>query len=89
MKKWIKYLVIILVIIEGYLTYAWINDGIVEKRDTQEYCKNKCIFSQTSYFWEFSEEGPSKGFTTQEECINYCYRFQMGFIAALSNIFSK
>lgn len=72
-------IVALLVAVEGYLAFSYILDGAREKRETEEFCKQKCNYSSTSYFWEYSAEGASRGFTTKQECLNFCYKSRMGF----------
>lgn len=73
------FIVVALVLIESYLiiTSAW--DSIKEEKEIQSFCEAKCGYSQNSYFWEFSGENITRGFTTKNECLNYCQRRTQGF----------
>ncbi len=93
-------IVLALVAIEGYLIVSSVLGKVNQDKDVQTYCAVKCGFNQNTSYWEFSGENGTKGFTTEEECFNYCSKFRMGFIGmlqkynsdfigALSNIFQK
>ena len=80
MKKIITFFVVIaLVLIEGYLITTSALDSIKEKREIQSFCEAKCTYSENSYFWEFSGESATRGFTTKSECLSYCERKTQGF----------
>ncbi|MBU4204690.1 hypothetical protein KKE19_04265 [Patescibacteria group bacterium] len=81
MKKLIKYLLIItLVLVEGFLLISFVGGNIKEKKETEIFCDQKCAYSQNSYFWEFKGENIARGFTTKDECVNYCIKFKQGFV---------
>ena len=52
---------------------------ITEKKEIETSCQLKCAYNSNSYFWEFSGESAIRGFTTKEECFNYCYKKEQGF----------
>ncbi|MCX6722647.1 MAG: hypothetical protein NT094_01090 [Candidatus Staskawiczbacteria bacterium] len=76
-------LVIILILIEGYLITSYILDEANTNNELQNYCGAKCSYSPSSLMWEFSGETFTKGFTTKEECFNYCSKVKQGFAASL------
>lgn len=97
-KKIIVFFVVAaLVLIEGYLIVTSVSDSIKEEKEIQSFCEAKCAYSENSYFWEFSGESATRGFTTKNECLNYCQRKTQGFAyylgkygtAFLSGIFKK
>jgi hypothetical protein len=101
-KKGILILIFVLalVVIEGYLITTSVLDKISQDKSVQSFCVQKCNFNQTSSFWEFSGENAIKGFTTKDECFNYCSKVKMGFayilkdyasafLGAISSIFKK
>lgn len=77
------FLVIVLILIEGYLVSSSILEHYSEKKDVQTFCQIKCSYNQGSYLWEFVGETVSKGFTTKDECFNYCEKVRRGFIYAI------
>ncbi len=80
MKKLIKYfLVLVLVVSEIYLIASLLGENITEKKEIETSCQLKCAYNSNSYFWEFSGESAIRGFTTKEECFNYCYKKEQGF----------
>ncbi|MBU3934648.1 hypothetical protein KKC00_01655 [Patescibacteria group bacterium] len=81
MKKAVKYfLVITLILVEGYLLTTFIGGNIKEKKEIETFCDQKCTYSPNSYFWEFTGENVSRGFTTKNECVNYCIKVKQGFV---------
>ena len=76
-------LVTALILIEGYLITSSIIDKEKEKKETQEFCQRKCDYNKDSFAWEFSGETVTKGFTTKEECFNYCGKVRLGFVASI------
>ena len=89
MKINIKLLAILLafalVLIEVYLITSSILDKVNENNAVQSYCGIKCEYNPASFLWEFSGENFTKGFTTREECFNYCSKVKQGFTASLLN----
>jgi len=80
-KKIIKYcLVIGSICLAGYLVLDLISNYIARKQDEKIFCAEKCNHSPYSYFWEFSGEYSTKGFTTKEECLSYCSKSREGFV---------
>lgn len=85
-NKKIKYsLIVLLVLGEGYLVASSVLDKIKEEKDIELFCSQKCNYSSSSYFWEFSGEGATRGFTTKNECLNYCEKARQGFAFAIFN----
>jgi len=79
-KKILIFLLVLgLIFAEGYLVVSIIMSEINTEKDVQVFCQQKCNYSQDSLFWEFSGEYSAKGFTTKEECFNYCSRVRQGF----------
>ena len=64
----------------GYLAYDLISGNIKREHDTQIFCVEKCKYSQYSYFWEYTGGNATKGFTTENECLNYCTKSRQGFV---------
>jgi len=89
MKINIKLLAIILaialVLFEAYLIASYILDKTNKNNEVQSYCVIKCDYNQSSLLWEFSGDTFTKGFTTKEECFNYCSKVKQGFTASLLN----
>lgn len=84
MKKLIKYsLALALIIFEVYLVLSLVGGNIAEKKEIEKACQLKCAYNSNSYFWEFSGESAVRGFTTKDECFNYCYKKEQGFAAAV------
>lgn len=82
MKTLVKYfLVIILVTAEIYLIISLVGGNISVKKEIEMTCEANCAFNSNSYFWEFSGESATRGFTTKEECFNYCSKKEQGFTA--------
>ncbi|TSC54206.1 MAG: hypothetical protein LiPW30_737 [Parcubacteria group bacterium LiPW_30] len=80
MKKLIKYfLVLVLVVSEVYLIALLLGENITGKKEIETACQLKCAYNSNSYFWEFSGDLAIRGFTTKEECFNYCYKKEQGF----------
>ena len=80
-KQVIKYILVVgLICFALYLTYSVISGNISQKNQEENYCTAKCNYSQYSHFWEFSGEYSTKGFTTKEECFNFCSRSFEGFV---------
>ena len=85
-KSIIKYVLIIgLVFFLGYLIFDLINGDITRKKDAQVFCTEKCGYNQNSFFWEFTGEDITKGFTTKDECFNYCEKSKEGFVYRFVN----
>jgi hypothetical protein len=93
-------LVLGLIVVEGYLISTSILEKMNQDKDVQSFCGQKCSFSESTSYWEFSGENGTKGFTTQNECLSYCSDVRRGFISilqgygsdfrgAISNIFQK
>jgi len=81
MPKLIKYLLIIsLVVVEGYLAVSLVVGDANKKKEIETSCDQKCNYSQNSYMWEFNGENVARGFTTKDECNNYCIRYEQGFV---------
>lgn len=78
-------LVIILILIEVYLIATYILDKSATKNEIQNYCGVKCSYNPSSLNWEFSGDTFTKGFTTKEECFNYCSKIKQGFTASFLN----
>jgi hypothetical protein len=76
------FLVIGLVCFAGYLIFDLVSGDIAQKEAVQNYCTEKCNYNSTSLFWEFSKDNGVKGFTTKDECFNYCSKVKMGFAYA-------
>lgn len=84
-KKIIIYFSILaLVVVEGYLVYNMVSGDINNKRETAQYCGARCNYNQNVLLWEFSGDNITKGFTTEEECLNHCSRVKNGFAYYLS-----
>ena len=84
MRKLIKYsLALALVVFEVYLVVSLVGGNITEKKEIEKACVEKCAYNSNSYFWEFSGENVIRGFTTKEECFNYCYKKEQGFAATV------
>lgn len=81
----IIFLAIALVLIEGYLIASYILDKINNNNEIQSYCGVKCDYNPSTLAWEFSGDSYTKGFTTREECFNYCSKVKQGFTASLLN----
>jgi len=82
MKNLLKYfLAVILVALEIYLVISLVGGNIVKKQEIEKNCEIKCAYNSNSYFWEFSGESATRGFTTKEECFNYCSKKEQGFVA--------
>ena len=73
------FLIIALIFIAAYLTYNLVSDDLTKKNDEQTFCSLKCNYSEYSYLWEFSGEYSKKGFTTKDECFNFCSKSWEGF----------
>jgi hypothetical protein len=72
-------LVLALVLGEGYLIVSVVMAKINTEKDVENFCTQKCNYSQDSFLWEFSGEYSNKGFTTENECFNYCSKVRQGF----------
>lgn len=84
MKGIIKFIIaIILVCAAGYLIYDLASENLAQKKDVQSFCTIKCNYNPTSFYWEFSADNGKKGFTTEDECFNYCSKVRMGFAYVL------
>ena len=84
MKKIIVFFIVaVLVLGEGYLIITSVADGMKEEKEIQSFCEAKCAYSENSYFWEFSGESATRGFTTKNECLSYCQRKTQGFVYSL------
>jgi len=87
MKSLLKYFLVIvfisLVAFEIYLVFSLVGENIEGKREIEKFCDAKCVYSSNSYLWEFAGEGAVRGFTTKEECFNYCSKKEMGFPAMI------
>lgn len=81
------FLAIALVLIEAYLITSSILDKVNENNAIQSYCGIKCDYNPISFLWEFSGDNYIKGFTTRQECFNYCSQVKQGFAASLLNSF--
>ena len=79
------FLAIALILIEGYLIASYMLDKANTKNEIQSYCGLKCSYNSGSLTWEFSGETFTKGFTTREECFNYCSKSRQGFTASILN----
>jgi len=91
-KALIIVLILALVGFQIYLVISIFSDKINQQKNVQEYCKVRCAYNESSYFWEFSGDFETKGFTTQDECNNYCGKVRMGFaglLDSIKNIFGK
>jgi len=97
-KKIIIFILAIgLVFGESYLIASLIIDKMNKVEDVQNFCQLKCNYNPDSSYWEFSGEYSTKGFTTENECFNYCSKVRQGFAyflteyapAFLSNFFNK
>lgn len=99
MKTTIKIMSLIvafmLVLIEAYLITSSIIEKNNEAKAIEFYCQERCDYNPANLLWEFSGESIEKGFTTKDECLNYCSRIKQGFVytflkeqgtAAISNI---
>jgi len=81
MKKVIKYFIIILLVLaEAYLLITYIGGNVRDKEEVKIFCEEKCAYNGGSYLWEFAGENAVRGFTTKNECNNYCVKFKQGFV---------
>jgi len=83
------FLAIALVLIEVYLIASSITDKTKENNQIQSFCSIKCEYNPSSLLWEFTGETYTKGFTTRQECFNYCAQVKQGFAASFLNAFSN
>ena len=87
MKSPLKYFLVIvfisLVVFEIYLLFSLVGENIEGKREIERICDAQCVYSSDSYLWEFVGEGAVRGFTTKDECFNYCSKKEMGFSATV------
>lgn len=84
-KKFIIYFLVIgLVVGEGYLLFNMVSGNVSNQKETEQYCGAKCNYNQNVLLWEFSGEYATRGFTTEEECLTYCSRVKNGFAYYLS-----
>jgi len=74
----IYFLVLALVVGEGYLIISLALEGMNQEKAVQTFCNNRCSYNPNSSFWEFAGDYSTKGFTTQDECFNYCSKVKMG-----------
>jgi hypothetical protein len=72
-----------LVLIEVYLITSSILDKTNENNQIQVYCGEKCNYNPDSLLWEFTGENFTKGYTTRQECFNYCSKVKQGFAASI------
>jgi hypothetical protein len=79
------FLIIALVFIASYFAYNLISSDITQKNNEQAFCSSKCTYSEFSYLWEFSGEYSRKGFTTKDECFNFCSKSWEGFAYRVTN----
>jgi len=80
-KSLVKFFIVIfLVCLAGYLIFDLVSGNIARKKDVLVYCTEKCSYNQSSLFWEFSRDTGVKGFTTKDECFNYCSKSKEGFV---------
>jgi len=77
------FLVFSLVLIEVYLIASSVLDKVDLNNKIQSFCGEKCDYNPSSLLWEFSGETFTKGFTTRNECFNYCSRVKQGFTASI------
>ena len=83
-KALVKYfIVIVLVCLAGYLIFDLVSGDAAQKKDVLGYCTEKCSYNQSSLYWEFSRDTGVKGFTTKDECFNYCSQSREGFVYRL------
>ena len=81
MPKLIKHLiVIVLVVAEGGLLLSMVGENASKRKEIEKSCEQKCTYRQNSYMWEFSGENATRGFTTKDECNDYCIKFEQGFV---------
>ncbi len=81
MPKLIKYLlIVVLIVAEGWLVISLVMGDASKKKEIETACDQKCSYSQNSFMWEFSGENAIRGFTTKDECNNYCIKKEQGFV---------
>jgi hypothetical protein len=86
MSKLPKYILLLgLIVILGYLATSLVLEEINQDKDVKNYCAQRCKYNPTSFFWEFSGDYNTKGFTTEDECYNYCTKVRTGFAYILKN----
>ena len=91
------FLALALVLIETYLIASSIVESSNTNSQIQSYCSEKCDYNPGSFLWEFSSDTYTKGFTTREECFNFCSKAKQGFVynflqsstASLESVFEK
>ena len=69
-----------LVLIEVYLIASSIIEKNNEAKVLESYCKARCDYNPENLLWEFSGDGITKGFTTENECFNYCSLVKQGYV---------
>jgi hypothetical protein len=77
--------ILLLICVETYLIASSIIEKSKQEKDVHDFCIAKCNFNQSTSYWEFSGENGIKGFTTENECFNYCSKVKMGFAYALQD----
>jgi len=90
-------LAVVLVLIELYLIASSVIDKNKETNQIQSFCSARCKYDPSSFLWEFSGDTFTKGFTTRDECFNYCSKAKQGFVynflenatASINRIFYK
>jgi len=86
MSKILKYILLLcLILILGYLSTSLVLEQINQEKDVKNYCSERCRYNPTSFFWEFYGDYNTKGFTTEDECYNYCRKVRTGFAYILKN----
>ena len=99
-KVIISILILSLILIQGYLVTSIVLQKINQEADVKSYCNKRCAYNPSSFYWEFSGDYNTKGFTTEDECYDYCRKARTGFayilqnygstfLGALSNVFKK
>jgi len=99
-KVIISILILFLILLQGYLITSIVLGKINQEEDVKNYCSQRCAYNPTSFYWEFSGDYSTKGFTTEDECYNYCKKVRTGFayimqnygstfVGALSDVFKK
>jgi len=86
LKKILTFIVILLLVgLLIYLATSIVSDKINQEKDVQSYCSERCAYNPTSFFWEFTGDYNTKGFTTEDECYSYCRKVRTGFAYLLQN----
>lgn len=81
MKKLIKYFIVItLILVEGFLLISFVGEDAKERKEVEKFCDQNCEYNKNSYLWEFVGENISRGFTTKDECTDYCIDYKQGFV---------